>query len=38
MTEELAREAGLSIDKEGFNAAFQRHQELSRTSSEGKFK
>lgn len=38
MTEELAREAGLGIDKEGFNEAFQRHQELSRTSSEGKFK
>ena len=38
MTEELAREAGLSIDKDGFNEAFQKHQELSRTSSEGKFK
>ncbi|NDK19728.1 alanine--tRNA ligase, partial [Candidatus Gracilibacteria bacterium] len=38
MTEELAREAGLSVDKTGFNEAFQKHQELSRTASEGKFK
>lgn len=38
MTEELAREVGLEIDKKGFNEAFQKHQELSRTSSEGKFK
>lgn len=38
MTEELAREAGLSIDKVGFNEAFTKHQELSRTASEGKFK
>lgn len=38
MTEELAHEAGLSVDKAGFDEAFQRHQELSRTSSEGKFK
>lgn len=38
MTEELAREAGLSVDKDGFNEAFAKHQELSRSSSEGKFK
>lgn len=38
MTEELAREAGLTIDRAGFNEAFERHQELSRTASEGKFK
>ncbi|MFA6090438.1 MAG: alanine--tRNA ligase [Candidatus Gracilibacteria bacterium] len=38
MTEELAREAGLAVDKTGFNEAFEKHQELSRTSSEGKFK
>ena len=38
MTEELAREAGLGVDKVGFNEAFEKHQELSRTSSEGKFK
>lgn len=38
MTEELAREAGLNVDKTGFNEAFEKHQELSRTSSEGKFK
>ncbi len=38
MTEELARETGLEIDKKGFNEAFEKHQELSRSSSEGKFK
>ncbi len=38
MTEELAREAGFGVDKTGFNKAFEKHQELSRTSSEGKFK
>ena len=38
MTEELAREALLEVDKVGFSEAFEKHQELSRTSSEGKFK
>ncbi|MDD2486882.1 MAG: alanine--tRNA ligase [Candidatus Gracilibacteria bacterium] len=38
MTEELANENGLTVDKEGFKSAFERHQELSRTASEGKFK
>ncbi|MDP2103933.1 MAG: alanine--tRNA ligase-related protein, partial [Candidatus Gracilibacteria bacterium] len=38
MTEELAREKNLEVDKEGFEKSFQKHQELSRTSSEGKFK
>ncbi|MDD2891922.1 MAG: alanine--tRNA ligase [Candidatus Gracilibacteria bacterium] len=38
MTEELAHEAGLEVDKTGFNEAFEKHQELSRTASEGKFK
>lgn len=38
MTEELAKEHGLTVDMSGFNEAFQKHQELSRTSSEGKFK
>jgi alanyl-tRNA synthetase len=38
MTEEMAREKGISIDEKGFKAEFQKHQDLSRTSSEGKFK
>lgn len=38
MTEELAKENWLTIDKDGFKAAFEKHQELSRTASEWKFK
>jgi alanyl-tRNA synthetase len=38
MTEEMAREKGISIDEKGFKEEFQKHQDLSRTSSEGKFK
>jgi len=38
MTEELAREKNLEVDKDWFEKAFQKHQELSRTASEGKFK
>jgi len=38
MTEELALERGLKIDKEGFQKAFKEHQEKSRTASAGKFK
>ncbi|MCK9272070.1 HAD-IA family hydrolase [Candidatus Gracilibacteria bacterium] len=38
MTQELAKENGLEVDKEGFTKAFEKHQELSRTASEGKFK
>lgn len=38
MTKELAKERGLSVDEAGFNEAFARHQELSRTAAEGKFK
>lgn len=38
MTTELAREKNLEVDKEWFEKAFEKHQELSRTSSEGKFK
>lgn len=38
MTVELARERGLTVDTEGFKIAFEKHQELSRTASEGKFK
>jgi alanyl-tRNA synthetase len=38
MTLELAREHNLTVDVEWFNQAFERHQELSRTASAGKFK
>ena len=37
MTEELARERGLKVDREGFNKAFEKHQELSRAGAEQKF-
>lgn len=38
LTEELARENGFSVDKEGFDEAFKKHQELSRSATEGVFK
>jgi alanyl-tRNA synthetase len=38
MTEELAREAGLTVDRAGFDAETAKHQELSRTASSGIFK
>ena len=38
MTEELAAEKGLSVNREKFEEAFKKHQELSRSASEGKFK
>ncbi len=38
ITEELAKEKGLLVDKVGFQAEFQKHQDLSRTASAGKFK
>lgn len=38
MTLELARENGLEVDMNGFNQAFEKHQELSRTAAAGKFK
>ncbi|PIE99068.1 MAG: alanine--tRNA ligase [Treponema sp.] len=38
LTEELAKEAGLSVDREGFDIAFKKHQELSRAGSEQVFK
>ena len=38
MTEELAIEKGLEIDKNGFKSELKKHQELSRTASVGKFK
>ncbi len=38
MTLEMAEKAGLSVDKEGFEEANRKHQELSRTTSAGAFK
>lgn len=38
LTEELAREDGISINKDGFNKELRKHQELSRTASAGMFK
>jgi alanyl-tRNA synthetase len=38
LTEELAAEHGLTVDMEGFNAAFLKHQELSRAGAEQQFK
>ena len=38
MTEELAKEKGLQVDKKEFEAEFKKHQELSRTASAGAFK
>ena len=38
ITEELAKEKGMSVDKTGFEAELAKHQELSRTAAAGKFK
>jgi alanyl-tRNA synthetase len=38
MTEELAQEQGLTVDKVIFAEAMKEHQELSRTASAGRFK
>ncbi len=38
LTEELAMENGLLVDKNGFKEKFKEHQEKSRTASAGKFK
>ncbi len=38
LTEELAEERGLSVDKEGFAAAFKEHQEKSRVLEKGEAK
>lgn len=38
MTIEMAEKAGLSVDREGFEEANKKHQELSRTTSAGSFK
>ncbi len=38
LTEELAKEKGITVDLEGFKEKFKAHQELSRTASKGMFK
>jgi alanyl-tRNA synthetase len=38
MTVEIAREHGMTVDREGFDQKFTAHQELSRTASAGMFK
>ncbi|MBD5632134.1 MAG: alanine--tRNA ligase [Clostridia bacterium] len=38
LTEELAAERGLTVDKEGFEAAFKEHREKSRVLEAGQFK
>jgi alanyl-tRNA synthetase len=38
ITEELAREHGMSVDRAGFEEAFQKHQELSKAGGEKIFK
>lgn len=38
ITEEIAREKGIEIDKEAFEAEFKKHKDLSRSGSEQKFK
>jgi len=38
MTLELAKEKGIKVDKKVFEKEFEKHQQLSRKSTEGKFK
>jgi alanyl-tRNA synthetase len=38
ITEELAKEKGVTIDRAGFEIELKKHQDLSRTASAGKFK
>ncbi len=38
ITEELARENGMSVDRKGFDEAFEKHQELSKAGAEKTFK
>ncbi len=38
ITEELAKEKGIKIDRKKFEEEFAKHQELSRTATAGKFK
>ena len=38
MTEEIARERGITVDRTGFNEEMKKHQDLSRAGAEQKFK
>ncbi|MBW1821607.1 MAG: alanine--tRNA ligase, partial [Deltaproteobacteria bacterium] len=38
MTKELAKEKGIEVDEKEFQKEFEKHQELSRTATTGKFK
>ncbi len=38
MTEEMAKEKSIKVDSKGFKEAYNKHQELSRTTSSGTFK
>ncbi len=38
ITEELGREHGMTVDREGFEKAFEKHQELSKKGAEKTFK
>lgn len=38
LTKELAKEKGISVDEKGFEEEFKKHQELSRSGAEQKFK
>ena len=38
MTEEIAKERGIIVDREAFNTEMKKHQELSRAGAEQKFK
>ena len=38
LTRELAKEHGFTVDEEGFKAAFEKHQEVSRSGAEQQFK
>jgi alanyl-tRNA synthetase len=38
ITEELASEHGMSVDREGFDKAFEKHQQLSKKGAEKSFK
>ena len=38
LTEDMARENGFEVDREGFEKAYKKHQEMSRKGAEQKFK
>lgn len=38
LTEDMARENGFEVDREGFDKAYKKHQEMSRKGAEQKFK